>query len=465
MDQQSGQPDIYLERDSTRIVNTFAVTTSETPGRTRVSVEPQQAAVSAGPGAQLDGGSVSVRTDDDDFFSRIDAREGDGRLDLRNQTSQRTIVAAAERGRGELRLLEDREVTVEFSSREGRGRLDVNDESGDTRIRVRAARTDGSVAAGVADVRNAQGDTRATLDGRDAAVELDGATPGGDDAELGGGDMLVRQWAPEDELSDTHVQLTAEEESEHGIGNDNQPRMLFYGPDGRLEIGRGTVDATPDDEDDDVTHPGVDGRIELRHNLGVEANTMLAAEPGTLDFKRVGQYSLPERIGLVHGGGDGLQFVNGNGDTTLEVPPDVEAAGEIRTVTGIITPPTISKVGPELPETAISAERETTAEIPLIIGDGGDVTVTIGDSDVGYELKGTVSRGYEVCVTLLFDAAAAGKPNDDTPTLTIDGDASWTPTSETELQNPPLDSATYDLRVEDSIGVDLGKLQLLASGS
>ena len=444
MTQQPTRPDLFLERDSTRSVNTFDVAAAGSETMSRIRVEPTDASVTARSGSQRDGGAVRVHNEQGDTVSRLDSRDGSGRVELRDENATRTVTLGSNRDGGELLVLNDRAVTAALTSEQQRGRVEINDRDGENRVLAAVSSIQNEQGAGLLELKNSDGYTTIRLRGRDGVLELQNPPDGADEDDLidfEGGDLVLQDWWDEGER-DIYVHATGNDDSVYGVQDGNRPRIFLDGRNATVELGR---------EELGDNREAVAGRIRLRFGYGTGDNTTLDAKTrktGASNQDRASEISLHlnengvlNRKGTVASSASGVTVADATGATAMLV----DTMGTVTTAQRI-NEESIPKEGPRYVGYVVVVTRGDTAAYEFTLGDDATTTVRFGDeATTGYELRGTVQADPDVTTTVGFDTGAAGDPN--AQTVSIDGDVIWNQQYETTL-NGALPTGDYDFVIE-----------------
>lgn len=437
------RPDVFLEQDSTRVVNTLDLATQTNQGRARIRVEPTTATVTALTGGNQSGGAVTVRNERGDTVSRLDTGAGAGRVELRDKNVVEGITLRTNNGEGELRLHDETAPVVELASDQERGRVKINRSDGENRVLAAVSSFQNERGAGLLELKNDDGFTTFRLRGRDGALELQNPPEvEGDDDPINfeGGDLVLQDWWDEGER-DVYVHATGNENSAYGTEQGNRPRIFLDGRRARVELGR---------EELGGNREAVAGRIKLRFGFGTGDNTTLeawAGTPSSADQGRVGEITLRKNEqGTLHHKGslgsssEGVDLTAGGGATAVLV----DTTGTVRTRQSV-DEEALPKVGPRFYGYQIVVPQGDTATFDITLADDTTTDVQFGDEQTtGYELRGTLEADPDVNATLQFDTSAAGTSS---TTVTVEGDVVWNQQYETQL-NGALPTGDYDFRLE-----------------
>lgn len=444
MAQKPTRPDLFLERDSTRVVNTFDVAAADSEQRSRIRVEPTTASVTAKSGAQRDGGAVTVRNEQGDTVSRLDSRGGSGRVELRDENTIKTVTVGSNRDGGELLVFNDHAVTAALTSEQQRGRVEINERDGGNRVLAAVSSIQNEKGAGLLELKNSDGYTTVRFRGRDGVLELQNPPEGTDEDSLidfEGGDLILQDWWDDGER-DIYVHATGNDNSTYGIQAGNRPRIFLDGRNATVELGR---------EELGDNREAVAGRIKLRFGYGTGDNTTLDArtrKTGSADQNRTSEISLRmnengvlNQKGAIASGAGGIQVSDATGGTAMVV----DTSGTVTTGQDI-NEESIPKEGPRYVGYQIVVKQGDTATYEFTLADDAKTTVRFGDeATTGYELRGTVQADPDVTATVRFDTGAAGDAN--AQTVSVDGDVIWNQQYETTL-NGSLPTGDYDFVIE-----------------
>jgi hypothetical protein len=471
MDQAGSDADIYLEPDSTRFSKRLEQTTDSEPDESRITIDPNGASVTLRDGEEEPGGKLRVVSQNQSADATLDSRQGRGRLGVGSSGNDRVILRS-DGFAGTLRSYHEGTVGVELWGKDQRGHLKVFNSDSNTVVEARSKRVTREVSPGVLEVNTRFGESTVRLSGLDARLELDSRDGSeDDDRNLGGGDLLVRDYSSEDR-PDTYVHATADTDTNYGVDNENRPRIFVDGPNATLELGRGNLPGP--------SRKAVGGGIKLRTDIDQiendeRTNTLLEVEataPNNTNENREGVVSLrhdggkkPSDSGTMNSESRGVAFgdvsVPGGAPAMLvEHQPSASIEETVRTKKKV-DEGSISKAGPSFGKSIFKVPRGELIDLLLTFGDGASFFLQIGDEEENnYQLDATLEPRTDPEVTLTFDTGVAGDARDDTRTLTVDGDADLAIENETRIDDPPLASALYELLISGTYGEDVASLEV-----
>ncbi|MEF8812560.1 MAG: hypothetical protein V5A55_01920 [Halovenus sp.] len=423
------EPDIVLEPDSTRIVDTFDVGTDPNNSRRPVQIEPASSTVTLG--------EMSVELRRVGVGDEVETVTTFGPQQLRMERVGRIQFSPSEES-GVLIIKRDDRKT-RFASFRGKdfqsgGIISTYSGEGAKSVVCRGKPEPADEASsGVVEVHDAGGETTGRLDGRDGLLEL--ADDGDETGEL----ILVG--GEQEEVDDVYIHATGKSESERVVDAANHPRIALEGRHARLELGR---EELGDNREADA------GCIKFNYDAGGTKSTFL--ELGTTDGSslRCGEASFyrasfvgTEPSGSLRGK-ENLAF---HADASPEPMMVVDAGGTVTTQSGI-QEGTLDKVPPSVSPDRREISQGETSEFEVVVGDGETIEFTI-QSGSYYILQAFLETGSDARVRLRFDTDAAGQETPDT--IEVVGDTTVDILEETNLDDP-LEPGSYDLTFVDPHG-------------
>lgn len=332
------QPGVFVESERTKTVGRLDVAPQREfrSGDPEITLNPMTSTVTVGGGAYENAGEVQLTDIGSVSRGVLSARDGHGRLELRNTRDEPNLTVTADDDSPEhsIRVFSGGNETTRLEHTTDGPRLAVMDVQGAENKPldevfspeyIVEGRVDSpsqyQSEAGRAAVKNRLGYPTCRLLGRDGALVLTDRHEGTDQTEaeatygndaFGGGELVVRtndtvddSYSDASDTDDIHVHAKGERDSDYGVDADNRPRIHLDGPEATVELGRRKID-----ED----RPGVNGEIHVRGESGevlLEAGTtenrLTNENGGELVFRRSSSGTV-EPMGSIAAHRDGLMI-------------------------------------------------------------------------------------------------------------------------------------------------------------
>lgn len=451
-------PDIYLERNSTRIVTPLHVVEGQGQFPPRIRADPATETLAlerpSSPGAYLTVDDGSTRG-----LSRLEAASGRGECFLHDPDAGTNgtirVVLTADRPTRPVSIQADDETTeVRVTTTSDTAGIDVNDTDGDRRVRVESeAIPEREVGYGRIVVYDDETTPTARFEGNDGALLVD--------RNGNGGEFLLKT-LPTGDPSDRDISIhaTAAPNSQYGLSQGIRPLIHLNGPAGRVELGRNERNRQ-DGETYNVRGEGAAGRVFLNYydtsapTLNPGATRLLEAGIGWPQGQRMENTTIRcgefffrrarrgtwESGRLTTCGPAGVTFRSGDGSPMLRVEADQTVKTSQQIDEGGLP---LSDI--DIVPSVVDVYQGQTVDVEIDVGNLTMVSVRFGDEETdGYELQADVTGIDDSSFTLEFDADAAGDPNAQTITV-VQGNATVDrgTVEETDLTNP-IDVGTYDV--------------------
>ena len=458
----SGGPppsDIFLERDSTRLVPRLDVVSGSESADSRLTFDPQAGRVRV----DATGGRFLLNDSGGAQVGQLAAseREPFGFLRLQNADGYSTVTVGIDDTPAD-------QLTGGFLTvwDEDRKPAEIQHGSGDDRWRYVLRGTDSpnpytvaSITAGGSSLEVRADDHQPTgqLLGTDAALEL--TSPEGADTA---GELVLAEFPnaqqfegdtdeyvdtlsdnPEEVQRDVHVQFSAADAS---VREQRGPRISLDGSTATLHLGR---------DGGSQIEEAVAGGLLVRDDQGAPIIAGNGSEAEIAISRGTGSES--DTLGRISASADGLTFDDASGEPALRLEPDA-----IQTQNGIdeqsLTRPA------SFQQDSYEVMRYNIAEIDVFVDNKDRIPfgVSLGTDDSKLErritddpglIEATIVPGDSDVATLLLNTRVLGDPDAFMPALEADGGADIEDVSEATLDDPPVSRGKLDLAIPDDRSV------------